>query len=230
MDGLVAAYAAALALGATHALEVDHMVAVNAFLGNRPRVATAVGFGVRWALGHGAIVLLAGVLLAATGVTIAGPVVEWAEIGVGVMLVALGLWAIRATRRLHVHTPADHGDHAHLHAHDPGSHPHHHTHDQATHRHRHLSTLVGAAHGLAGAAPVVALMPVTLLDGFWAAVGYLVAFGVGTMAAMGVYAGLAAVAVARLGSSVRTARVVAGITAGGSIAVGVWWMLRGVLG
>ena len=229
MNGLVAAYAAALALGATHALEVDHMVAVNAFVGNRPRVRAAVGFGVRWALGHGAVVLLVGVAIAATGVHIDESLMAWAEIGVGVVLVALGAWALRTAQRLHVHTPAEHGGHAHVHAHAPSAHPHHHR-DGGIGRHRHLSTLVGAAHGLAGAAPVVALMPVTMVEGFWAAIGYLAAFGAGTALAMGTYAGLAAAALERLGSSVRAARGIARTTAVASIVVGGWWIARGFAG
>ena len=189
----------AFAPGAQHALEVDHMVAVTAFVGGNPRLATALGFGLRWGLGHAVVVFVAGTALALSGLRAPPSVQQWAELGVGAMLVALGLWAARAARRLHVHPPLGHGDHAHLHAHVPGPAPHTHAHRaDATHRHRHLSTLVGAYHGLAGTAPIVAILPVALLPSRVVAVAYLALFGAGTMLAMGVYAMLAALAASGL--------------------------------
>ncbi len=222
------AYVTAFALGAAHALEVDHMVAVSAFIGNRPRLGSAVSFGLRWGVGHSLVVLVVGGVLVLTGVGVPEGVGAWAELGVGLMLVALGVWAVRAGRRLHLHTPHDHGGHAHLHAHAAARDPHRHSHGHAdpSRRHRHLSTLVGAIHGLAGTAPVVALIPVTLIPSDWAALGYLAAFGVGTVLAMALYAAFAAVAVSQASSSVRLARVVALITALASFGVGVFWIAR----
>ncbi|MGD2136426.1 MAG: sulfite exporter TauE/SafE family protein [Gemmatimonadales bacterium] len=228
MDSLWHAYTAAFALGAAHAVEVDHMVAVTAFVGNRPRVEAAVGFGVLWGIGHSAVVLVVGGALVISGVTVPDAATGWAELGVGVMLVGLGIWALSAARRLHLHEPHAHGGHAHLHQHGPHRHPHSHAHTDPLRRHRHLSTLVGALHGLAGTAPVVALVPVTLMSGTWPALGYLMAFGVGTVLAMGVYSVLAAIAAARAASSVRVARGVAAVTALASFGVGIWWIVRSV--
>ena len=225
MEDIWAAYVAAVALGATHALEVDHMVAVNAFLGNRPRVAVAVGFGMRWGLGHAAVVLAVGLVLVAAGLVVPAAVERWLELVVGVVLVGLGLWAGWNARRLHLHTPTDHGGHAHLHAHAPRQHPHGHQHANPARHHRHLSTFIGSIHGLAGTASVVALVPVTLMPNVAGAIWYLVAFGLGTVVTMALYAGIAAAAVARL-ETVGLAKVVAWGTAGASIAVGVWWILR----
>ena len=227
MDQHWAAYAAALALGATHALEVDHMVAVTAFVGNDPRLRSAVSFGIRWGLGHAAAVIVAGLVLIALGVAIPASAEPWTELAVGLALILVGLWAVRASRRLHLHDPARHGGHAHLHTHPVPTLEHVHPHaTDSSHRHRHLSTIVGAVHGLAGTAPVVALVPVTLMNDTAAAVGYLVAFGLGTTVSMGAYAGLAALAVARAGSTMRLARRIALATAFASIGVGCWWMLR----
>jgi hypothetical protein len=220
------ALSAAFALGAAHALEVDHMVAVTAFIGSRPRIRAAFSFGIRWGLGHAVVVLIAGAFLLWTGLSVPEGATTWAEFGVGIMLIAVGVWAYRATSRLHVHTPHDHGGHGHLHTHATRQHPHDHTHVDPIRRHRHLSTLVGAMHGLAGTAPVVALIPVTLMPNSWTAIGYLAAFGIGTVAAMGCYSLLAAVAAAKAASSLKVARIVAGLTAGASIAVGLWWMER----
>ncbi|MEJ2312945.1 MAG: hypothetical protein P8Y11_11160 [Gemmatimonadales bacterium] len=247
----LAAYVAAFTLGASHALEVDHMVAVTAFVGRSPQAGSAALFGVRWGLGHALVVLLIGAALAWTGVSVPESLETWAELGVGVMLVALGIWSVRASRRLHVHRPQEHGGHAHLHAHAPDRHPHSHSHDhhhphdhahgpspnglgrghdESRHehdvsRHGHLSTLVGAVHGLAGTAPIVALIPVTLFAGFWPAIGYLAAFGVGTILAMGLYAFLAAVAARRVSSTVSVARGVGLATGLASLGVGLWWII-----
>jgi len=228
MNGLWASYAAAIALGAAHAIEVDHMVAVTAFVGGQPRVAAAAGFGLRWGLGHAGVVFVAGGLLAAARVRVPDPLMRWAELGVGLTLVALGLWAARRAARFHVHPPHDHGDHAHLHAHGEATHPHGHQHHPArpSARHRHLSTLVGAVHGLAGTAPIVALIPVALMPDLTAALAYLAAFGAGTAAAMAAYAALAALAVRRMASRPRGARILAFGTAGASAAVGLWWIAR----
>ncbi len=227
MPELWIAYATAFALGAAHALEVDHMVAVTTFVGGQPQVKPAIAFGVRWGLGHSVVVLVAGGLLALSGLTVPEAAEGWAELAVGIVLIALGLWAIRNARRLHFHDPASHGGHAHLHAHAPGDHPHEHHHVQADpgRRHRHLPTMIGAVHGLAGTAPVVALIPVTLIGGLGAALVYLAMFGLGTVLAMGLYAAVAAVAVQRAAKSVKAARMAALLTAGASVVVGVIWIV-----
>jgi ABC-type nickel/cobalt efflux system permease component RcnA len=223
------------------------MVAVTAFVGRSPQAGSAALFGVRWGLGHALVVLLIGAALAWTGVSVPESLEAWAELGVGVMLVALGIWSLRASRRLHVHRPQDHGGHAHLHAHAPDRHPHSHSHphehphdhdhghlhDESRHehevsRHGHLSTLVGAVHGLAGTAPIVALIPVTLFAGFWPAIGYLAAFGAGTILAMGLYAFLAAVAARRVSSTVSVARGIALMTGVASLGVGLWWIFAAI--
>jgi hypothetical protein len=230
MHELWAAYVTAFALGAGHALEVDHMVAVTVFVGGRPRMGAAVGFGVRWALGHSLVVLLVGGTLVMAGVRVPAAAYEWTELLVGLTLMGLGIWGARAARRLHVHLPHDHAGHAHLHAHAPSASPHVHEHrpSDATHHHRHVSTLIGALHGLAGTVPVVALIPVTLMASKTAAIIYLGVFSAGTILAMGAYAALAAAAVHRVAASARLARSVAFATAAASFLVGVWWIVAGL--
>lgn len=242
LSELWAAYAAAFVLGVAHALEVDHMVAVSAFVGGNPRLVPAIGFGARWGVGHSAVVLLVGGLLAWGRISVPESAQRWLETGVGLALILVGMWAGFNARRLHVHSPVEHGGHGHLHAHldGPTAHQHHHApaHQPeappvsrpSAPRHAHLSTVVGAIHGLAGTAPVVALVPVTLMPDVGAALGYLLAFGVGTILGMASYAGLAALAVGRAAVSLRSARALAIGTALMSMAVGLWWLLRIVVG
>ena len=227
----------ALMLGFLHALEVDHMIAVSAFVAGRPSPRTAAGFGLRWGFGHSMAVLLLGGALLLSGVRWPGRYDAWGEAVVGVMLIALGAWALRSSRKLHLHPPAEHGDHAHLHVHGDGSHAHVHAHappvpaeaSRSAHDHRHGITLVGLMHGLAGSSGVVALVPVTLIQRLDVGLAYLAAFGVGVTAGMMVYAVVAALAMRQAAArSLAWGRRIAGVVGVAGIGVGFWWVWRAV--
>src|SRR5262245_50653278 len=142
---LLAPYMAALLLGSVHALEADHMAAVTAFTVRRPAPLEAVRFGVQWAVGHGASVLVVGGLLLLVGLSLPESLNGVLERGVGLVLVLLGFWTMRTAGRLpaHAHRPADGGAHVHLHP------------LAGDIEHRHAPTMIGAVHGLAGAAPAL---------------------------------------------------------------------------
>ncbi|HUG40098.1 MAG TPA: sulfite exporter TauE/SafE family protein [Longimicrobiales bacterium] len=215
----------ALTLGVLHSLEPDHLAAVSAFVVRRPGRRAAVGYGLRWAAGHGGVVLLAGSAILVLRLNVAEGADAWLEKVVGLSLVLLGGWVLATARTLHAHhhVHADGTAHTHLHAHprDPGR-PH-----PREHRHGHAATAFGALHGLAGTAPVVALIPVTSADSAAAGVAYLLAFGVGTAAAMGLYAMFAGLLVHRAASrSGRAARVVARAAGAATVGVGMVWLLR----
>ncbi len=225
----------ACVLGFIHALEIDHMLAVTAFVSRRPTLATAARFGFRWGLGHSLAVLAIGALLLASGLRWSERWDQAAEAAVGLMLIAIGAWSLRSVRNLHMHLPTEHGDHAHLHLHGDGATRHGHAHPAhdggRPHAHppgrRHGITLVGMLHGLAGTSAVVALVPVTLVDRVTVGIGYLVAFGAGVTAAMTLFAAITAVAIRRASTrSVRWGRVVSQAVGWAGIAVGVWWVLR----
>lgn len=208
----------ALAAGFLHALEPDHMAAVTTFVSRRPRPVQALGFGVRWGVGHSGAILGVGLVLVVLGIRLPTRVTQGLEFGVGALLLGLGLWLL--WHLLHE------GAHAAAHAHGDA-----HEHEHA-HVHPHGGSLwVGVAHGLAGSAPLVALLPVTLIRSQWLAAGYLLSFGVGTTVAMALYALLAGAVfqqtgryLPRLASSLRAA------TAVGSAALGVFWMFGAVRG
>jgi len=243
MSPLVALGTAFL-LGLAHAIEVDHMIAVTAFVSSRPKLRTAAGFGLRWGVGHSLAVFIVGGILVATGLRWPESYDQLGEALVGALLVAVGVWAMRRARKLHLHPPEEHGDHAHLHshaqAHEPHDHDHHgheaHAHPPTGHHHhheghgaRHGMTLVGMMHGLAGTSAVVALVPVTLMDRKLVGLGYLAAFGLGTILAMMAYAMVAAVAFQRASAaSLRWGRALGRFVGVGSIVVGIWWIWRAV--
>jgi ABC-type nickel/cobalt efflux system permease component RcnA len=237
----------ALALGFLHALEVDHMLAVTTFVADGPALRVAARFGLRWGIGHSLAVLLVGGALLVTGL-------RWPErydaIGegvVGLMLMALGLWAIRSSRKLHLHRPAEHGDHAHLHLHHdagasaPHDHPHppaqaptrahHHAAADRVHAHGQGVTLVGLMHGLAGSSAVAALVPVTLIQRRDVGVAYLLVFGLGVTAGMIVYAMVAALAMRQAASrSLLWGKRAAGLVGAAGMVVGGWWVVRAMGG
>jgi ABC-type nickel/cobalt efflux system permease component RcnA len=222
----------AFLLGTLHALEVDHMLAVSAFVSRRPALRAAAGFGLRWGVGHSTAVFVAGGLLLLSGFHWPA---HWDAVGegvVGLLLVGLGAWALRSASKLHLHPAEEHGDHAHLHvhghpaeshAHDhPASNPHPHGHDG-----RRGVGIVGLLHGLAGTSAVVALVPVTLMASRLFGLAYLLAFGLGTMLGMTGFAFAAAVAMRSVGdrSIVWGRRMAMGVGLAG-VVVGVWWVLR----
>ena len=92
MTGLLA-LGTALVLGFLHAIEIDHMVAVTAFISRRPTVPAALAFSLRWGLGHSLSVFAAGAILLATGVS-------WSPSLAGVLEGAVGV---------PVHQHCDHG-------------------------------------------------------------------------------------------------------------------------
>jgi sulfite exporter TauE/SafE len=195
----------ALVAGFAHALEPDHMAAVTTFVSRRPRPAQAVAFGVRWGVGHAAALLAVGLVLVALDVRVPERMTRGLEFGVGGMLLALGLWLLWSVLHERAHRMAARGEHAHHHAHG--------------------SLWVGMMHGLAGTAPLVALLPAALTRSAWQAGAYLLFFGVGTTVAMGLYAVAAGLVFDQAGHRVPTlGRALRTLTAVGSAALGVVWM------
>ena len=225
----------ACVLGFLHALEIDHMLAVTAFVSRRPTLATAARFGFRWGIGHSVAVLAAGGLLLATGLRWSERYDSWGEAAVGLLLIGIGLWSLRSTRNLHIHPPAEHGDHLHLHTHRPPGpdtpdhhHQHHHHHP---HERSHGITLVGLAHGLAGTSAVVALVPVTMVDRVSVGIGYLVAFGLGVTVAMTVFASISAVAMKQAAErSLALGRRITSLVGMAGILTGALWIWRALSG
>jgi sulfite exporter TauE/SafE len=204
----------ALIAGFAHALEADHMAAVTTFVSRRPRPLQAVWFGLRWGLGHSVAIFVVGSVLIALDLRLPDGVARGLEFGVGAMLLGLGLWLLWSVLHERAHRVAD-ADHPHAHSHD----------------HRGGSVWVGLAHGLAGTAPLVAILPVAMARSPLLAGAYLLFFGVGTTLAMGVYALVAGLLFHHAGTRVPAlGGTLRAVTALGSAAIGVMWMVGAVGG
>jgi high-affinity nickel-transport protein len=213
-----------LLVGLRHALEPDHLAALSTLVvegEGGPRRGAVLG--ALWGLGHTAALVLVGGGLLLTGAVLPLRAAAAFELLVAAMLIGLGLRAIIGALREgrvgaeHVHR---HGGHAHAH--------------RAPTAHVHLSgrplalrpLLVGLVHGLAGSGALTALV-FAQLPTLAARLGYVVVFGVGSIAGMSLASALAS---ASLGvfTQARSAghRRVLGLAVGAlSTAVGIAWAI-----
>jgi len=211
-------YTAALVLGTVHALEADHMAAVTSFAVRKPAPLAAARFGVQWAFGHGASLLLAGSALLLMGLAIPDTASIWLDRLVALVLVGLGVWTLRNANRLRAHTHMHDGrTHVHLHP-EPAGHDH---------DHRHAPTMVGMLHGMAGAAPAIALLNISGANSVLQGVSAILVFALGTAFGMAGYALFAGFIAGRAAlASEKLARAVGRFTGIGTIIIGIYWLFR----
>ncbi|MCR9093888.1 MAG: sulfite exporter TauE/SafE family protein [bacterium] len=218
----------AFALGLVHAFDADHVMALSVLASEPDERRGGLRAGLRWALGHGAVLLAIGALLFVFGWALpeAGRVA--AERLVGVVMIGLGLavfWRLaRRDTHLHFHRHDGIPPHAHWHVHAARSpHP-----GPEAHQHEHTASLVGALHGLAGSAPVLALLPASARSPL-AGLAYLLLFSLGVGLAMALASGLLGTLVSNLARR-QQRRALQGLRAAsgaGSIAIGGWLALVG---
>lgn len=187
MDGgVVSLLALALGLGMLHALDADHIMALSTLAARRPGWRRTVGFCSAWAIGHGLTLLGVGLIVLVAGWQLPERLYTSAEAAIGVVLAALGLWVWRdlCTRRLRLRAHR-HGSITHVHLVSGGDHER-----RAARLADHSPTFVGIAHGLAGAAPLMALVPTIHQGHVGVGLAYLALFSAGVLVNM-VFFGLA---------------------------------------
>ncbi|MEX2115738.1 MAG: sulfite exporter TauE/SafE family protein [Bacteroidota bacterium] len=214
---LVLALFSGLILGTLHAFDPDHIAAVTAFSSKHPEPRKAAVFGITWGFGHSTTLVLFGLTAVAFRFVIPPLIESVAEGIVGGLLVAIGVWVlsdILKKKRMHIHKHTHDGiKHIHLHSHAIESH----------HRHRHSMFMVGAAHGLAGTASVLVLIPLALGQSLITAAAYLLLFGLGTTIAMGLFAYLLG-SLSHLAHVKRILPVLQGMAGLASICIGILWI------
>ncbi|MEP6887923.1 MAG: urease accessory protein UreH [Nitrospirales bacterium] len=175
-----------LFMGARHAVDADHIVAVSTMTSENGNFWRSCKIGAYWGAGHTIVLLLVGLAVLGFRLTISETLARFFEACVGVMLVGLGLSVVLSLLREQLHL------HPHNHAEEEEGTPHRHVHshrDDLSHGHAHRfpveykSLSIGMVHGLAGSAVISLLVLSTahsLMDGFL----YLLLFGLGSIGGM----------------------------------------------
>lgn len=162
-------------LGFMHAFDADHIMAVSMLSNAKPGFKHSLFHSMHWALGHGGVLLLAGLALFGLGIIIPETMQNLAEASVGVLLILLGLTCFKQFKcekiKLQMHR---HSDAVHSHWHD-------HNHHKNSPR---KPVFIGVLHGLAGNAPVLALIPAVNSGQLGVAIFYLMLFSIGVMLSM----------------------------------------------
>ena len=176
---LIATMSLAFGLGLLHALDADHVMAVSGFASQQPRLKRNLRFCLHWALGHGTTLITLGGFVLLLGFILPNQLSLWAERAVALLLLSLGIWILYSLKdqryRSCCHAPAM--DQSAVH--------------QSTSQQRcHGAVLVGILHGIAGSAPLFAIIPVIKLGSAWAGMLYLFLFCLGVIASMLLFGGV----------------------------------------
>jgi high-affinity nickel-transport protein len=192
-------------LGMRHATDPDHVVAVTTIVSRERAMLHATLIGALWGLGHTITILLVGAAIILFKFTIPPRVGLSMELSVGLMLILLGVVNLTGILRRVIEWIT-------IRRLGPGAHSHFLFGRWTVHRHDEdgepilpdsLSILgwspqwwkklgvfhvmrplvVGIVHGLAGSAAVALLVLTTISSSSWA-IGYLLIFGLGTVAGM----------------------------------------------
>ena len=197
----------------------DHLAAVAPLAVVDRRRGWLAGW--TWGIGHAA-----GVVVVAIGAVVLRDVLPpvdlisaWSERIVGVALIAIGIWALQRSVKIEA------APHAHGHL------SHEHLHVTAGPRwlrnlgHAHASFYLGILHGVAGSSHFFGVLPALALPTRAAALIYIAAFGVGTVAAMTMFAAAVGSAGWHVRHGAAAQRVMMRTASALAFGVGGWWLL-----
>jgi hypothetical protein len=209
MPALLAIVLLGFFLGMRHATDPDHVIAVVTIVSRERTMLHAALIGGLWGLGHTVTIFAVGSVIILFNLTIPPRLGLSMELSVGIMLILLGVMNLtglmrrviewitirRLGPRSHTHTILGRRV---VHSHDDLDEPDSLESKSVLHRApkwcpQWLKTLglfhfarpltVGIVHGLAGSAAVALLVLTTIHEPSWA-IGYLLIFGLGTIAGM----------------------------------------------
>jgi len=189
-----------------HATDPDHVIAVSTIVTRQRNIKKSALIGAFWGVGHTLTIFLVGTAIILFGLVLPPRLGLSMELSVGLMLVLLGAMNVAAFVRS---LPSQTNDqarvvHSHYHSHGDYVHTHPHSHEPEHHTHASDQTpvawldrtlgksglyqplrplVIGIVHGLAGSAAVALLVLATIRNPYWA-MGYLLVFGIGTIAGM----------------------------------------------
>ncbi len=170
------ALGAAFALGVTHTLEPDHVLAVSTIVSQSRTPLNSVLAGSVWGVGHTLALLIAGLIVILLRLHVPVGMESMFDGVVGVMLVGLGLWVLLNLQKRKVHF--------HWHDHEGVRHIHFHSHARSeVHDHAHMPLLVGVVHGLAGSG-ILTVIAMSTMGSLYEASLFIACFGVGLVLGM----------------------------------------------
>ena len=170
-------------LGLKHAVEADHLAAVSTIVAERKSAISSALVGGFWGVGHTVSLLLVGAFVVFLKLRISSTLEARLEAVVGIMLVLLGLNAIRKLwkkNQIHIHTH-EHDGHEHIHVHTHEAEKKAVSHHIASFSPRSLA--IGMVHGLAGSAALMLLIVPTISTPTVALL-YIFTFGLGSIGGM----------------------------------------------
>ena len=197
----------------------DHLAAVAPLAADERKGGWVAGF--TWGVGHasGVVVVAVVAVMLREMLPSLDVISAWGERIVGGALIGIGLWAFRRSARIRL-SPHTHGQLSHDHLHVQRG--------PAWVRrlgHAHASFCMGVLHGVAGSSHFFGLLPALALPSRGAALMYVGAFGVGTIAAMTAFAAAVGVLGLHTGHRPRLHKAMMTVAAVLAMLVGGVWLI-----
>lgn len=208
-----------IVFGMRHALEPDHLAAVSTLIVRKKHPVAGILVGALWGAGHSAALLGVGFYLSVLHLQMAPKLADLFEFGVSLMLLVLGVRAIRRAIQEANRGPVQFHQHSEvLHGHaGPSQHVHFGKWTFAS-----TPLWVGAVHGLAGSGALTALV-LANLPSTAQRLGYILFFGVGSILGMAALSGLAGLPLSRLGTNKKAFGLVSLAAGAFSVVLGLLW-------
>jgi len=195
----------------------DHLIAMAPAAINNPQKALKNSFS--WGLGHSSgVLLLAFLAIFIKDITPLNKFSSIAELLVGISLLIVGVFAIKNSFQLSIHS--------HSHKHENGiAHRHFHFHvkEQKNNKHSHALTGLGLLHGIAGGSHFLAILPALALPLISACL-YLISYLIGSLISMNLFTCL--ISFTTFKASQKFIKRLIAVAGGFSFSLGLFWIQR----
>jgi len=195
----------------------DHLIAMAPAAINNPQKALKNSFS--WGLGHSSgVLLLAFLAIFIKDITPLNKFSSIAELLVGISLLIVGVFAIKNSFQLSIHS--------HSHKHENGiAHRHYHFHmkEQKKSNHSHALTGLGLLHGIAGGSHFLAVLPALALP-LTSACLYLISYLIGSLISMNLFTCL--ISFTTFKASQKFIKRLIAVAGGLSFSLGLFWIQR----
>ena len=224
LNGTITFPSLIIGLGILHAFDADHLLAVSSLTETVSRPRKVLAICSYWALGHGLTLLVVGAGSLLLGMAAPDRLSRFAEELVGLMLVCVGLQALWRLRGQAMGNDVSicFADQMHCTSLDKMST----TPIFGKNKGTKSAIFVGMIHGLAGSAPLLALIPLTNHESPWLGLSYLIFFSLGVLISMLAFGGFLGAMFDWLKKRVLSLlNVLHAIIAIGTICLGGYWII-----